>query len=268
VCLFSSAKLGFFSLPVLTFLSDFGADSHYMASFKGAMHKAAINLPFIEISSRIEPFDIVEAAYLSSMVFQDFENGSVHILATNVVATSFEGHLAALYKGHYFLAPDNGILSLIFEEGFDNYFLIPTETYEQKIQNVYLPFLEKLIAANYRLDQVAKIADEVNTNSRLVPVKDAKELRGTILFVDHFGNAYTNITKAVFTDFVADDAYVIHLSRHASIDGISNNFADVHEGDPLCYFSDHGYLVIAIKKGNAAQLLNLRKYKPLIIEKV
>lgn len=254
-------------MPVLTFLSDFGADSHYMASFKGAMHKAGIALPFIEISSRIEPFDIVEAAYLSSMVFSDFEEGSVHILATNVVATSFEGHLAAYYKGHFFVAPDNGILSLIFEDGFSDYYLIPTETYEQKIQNVYLPFIKRLMAADYNLDQVAKIADKVNTNGRLTAVKDATELRGTILFVDHFGNAYTNITKADFDEFVGQGSYTIHLSRHASVTEISKNFADVQEGDPICYFSDHGYLVVAIKKGNANLLLNLRKYKPLIIDK-
>ena len=85
-----------------------------MASFRGAKLQADISLPFIEITSRIEPFDIVEAAYLSSMVYDDFAKGSVHILATNVVATSFKGHLAASYNGHYFIAPDNGILSLIF----------------------------------------------------------------------------------------------------------------------------------------------------------
>jgi S-adenosylmethionine hydrolase len=239
-----------------------------MASFKGAMHKAGIALPFIEISSRIEPFDIVEAAYLSSMVYNDFEEGSIHILATNVVATSFEGHLAARYNNHFFVAPDNGILSLIFEDSFKDYYLIPTETYEQKIQNVYLPFIDLLIKADYDLDQVAQLADKVNTNSRLTAVKDAKELRGTILFVDHFGNAYTNITLREFHDFVENSPYLIHLSRHASLIGISQNFADVQEGDPLCYFSDHGYLVVAIKKGNANQLLNLRKYKPLIIEKI
>ena len=106
-----------------------------MASFRGAMHRSGIGLPFIEISSRIEPFDIVEASYLSSMVYQDFPEGSIHILATNVVATSFKGHLAAKYNGHFFLAPDNGILSLIFGEDFTDYYLIPTEHYEQKIQN-------------------------------------------------------------------------------------------------------------------------------------
>ena len=125
-------------LAVLTFLSDFGADSHYMASFRGAMYKANLQIPFIEITSRIEPFDIVEAAYLSSMVYLDFSEGSIHVLATNVVGTSFNGHQAAYYNGHYFLAPDNGILSLIFGEHFNDYYLIPTESYEQNIQNVYM----------------------------------------------------------------------------------------------------------------------------------
>ncbi|MDA8886302.1 SAM-dependent chlorinase/fluorinase [Bacteroidia bacterium] len=254
-------------MSVLTFLSDFGADSHYMASFRGAMYKAKIELPFIEITSRIEPFDIVEAAYLSSMVFSDFEDGSIHILATNVVATSYKGHLVAKFNNHYFLAPDNGILSLIFGENFNNYYLIPTASYEQKIQNVYLPFITKLLQ-NQNLDEIARKADKIDTKTRIHPVRDDKELRGTVLFVDHFGNSYTNITKDEFESFVSDSDFKISLSRHSIVESISNNYSDVREGDPICYFSDHGYLVAAIKKSSAEKLLNLRKYKPLIVQKV
>jgi len=253
-------------LAVLTFLSDFGADSHYLASFRGAMSQSNLSIPFIEITSRIEPFDIVEAAYLSSMVYQDFPEGSIHILATNVVATSFEGHLAAFYNGHYFLAPDNGVLSLIFGEGFTDYYLIPTDSYEQKIQKVYLPFIQKL-QANQSLDEIANKADNVNTKTRIRPVNDGVELRGTVLFVDHFGNAYTNIKKEEFSRFVAESAYRINLGMHTNVTQISENFADVKEGDPLCYFSDHGHLVVSIKKSSAERLLNFRKYKPLIVQK-
>ena len=235
-------------MSVLTFLSDFGADSHYLASFRGAMHQSKIKLPFIEITSRIEPFDIVEAAYLSSMVFQDFAKGSVHVLATNVVATSFVGHLAASYKDHFFVAPDNGILSLIVGEDYDDYYLIPTNEYEQKIQKIYIPFIEKLQAHSFKLDQVAQKADQIHTKTRFKPVMDKNELRGTVLFVDHFGNAYTNITKDEFNQFVGEGNYSIHLSKHSEVNGISKNFADVQEGEPLCYFSDHGYLVVAIKR--------------------
>lgn len=255
-------------MSVITFLSDFGADSHYTASFRGSLFKAGIQLPFVEISSTIEAFDIIEAAYLSSMVYSDFPDDSIHILATNVVATSFEGHVAARYNGHLFLAPDNGILSLIFEPEFTDYYLIPTPSYEQKIENVYVPFIKALLQANLNLDKIATKTDKINTKSKLVPVKDEKELRGTVLFVDHFGNAYTNISKEEFERFTTSRAYRINLSRHEWIESVSNNFADVLDGDALCFFSEHEYLVVAIKKGNAGQLLSLRKYKPLIIELV
>lgn len=254
-------------MAVLTFLSDFGADSHYMASFRGAMYKADLQIPFIEITSRIEPFDIVEAAYLSSMVFRDFSEGSIHVLAANVVGTSYNGHLAAFYNGHYFLAPDNGILSLIFGEEFLDYYLIPTERYEQKIQNVYLPFIAQL-AAGGSLTEIAHKAEEVQISTRITTVNDGSELRGTVLFVDHFGNAYTNILKEEFDNFTQGIEYVINLGKHTQVNDIAQDFSDVKEGDPLCYFSDHGYLVVAIKKSSAERLLNFRKYKPLIIQKV
>jgi S-adenosylmethionine hydrolase len=253
-------------LAVLTFLSDFGADSHYLASFRGAIDQSTIKLPFIEITSRIEPFDIVEAAYLSSMVYEDFAPESIHILATNVVATSFDGHLAAEFNGQYFLAPDNGILSLIFGEDFNDYYRVPTEQYEQKIQKAYIPFIEKLQEEN-SLAKITERADNIKIKARLFPVNDGKELRGTVLFVDHFGNAYTNISENEFNEFVQHESYSISLSRHTAINRISENFSEVQEGDPIGYFSDHGYLVVAIKKSSAKRLLNLRKYKPIIIEK-
>lgn len=220
----------------------------------------------MEISSTIEAFDIIEAAYLSSMVYHDFPENTVHILATNVVATSFEGHVIAKYEGQFFIAPDNGILSLIFGEDFSDYYRIPTEQFEQKIEKLYPPFIKQLVEQGFRLDEIASKTDKYHTKSSLVPVKDIKELRGTVLFVDHFGNAYTNIDRSEFERFIDGRNYRINLSRHEWIDSVSNNFADVQEGDTLCYFSDHDHLVVAIKKGNAERLLNLRKYKPLIIE--
>jgi hypothetical protein len=139
------------------------------------------------------------------------------------------------------------------------------DSYEQKIQNVYLPFVKSLLAVE-DISLIANKAENVNTKTRLNPVNDGMELRGTVIFVDHFGNAYTNITQQEFTTFVGSRGYTINLSLHSKLNKVSNNFADVQEGDPLCYFSDHGYLVVAIKKSSALVLLNLRKYKPLVIQ--
>jgi S-adenosylmethionine hydrolase len=253
-------------MPVITLLSDFGADSHYTASFRGALFKAEIKEAFVEISSRIEPFDVVEASFLCNMVYRDFPAGSIHVLASNVVATSFEGHLAAFYDGHYFLAPDNGILPLSLEDGFSDYYLIPTEDFNQDIHKVYVPFISRLLETGGNLDEIAKKADKFHTNTKLVPVNDGRELRGTVLFVDHFGNAYTNIDRREFEGFTREKSFRINLSKHEWAERISANFSDVLDGDVLAFFSSNHKLVIAIKKGNAEQLLGLRKYKPVIIE--
>ena len=135
---------------MITFLSDFGTDSYHTAAFQGALLKHQVNLPFIQVSNSIDAFDIIEAAYLSAMVYEEFPERSIHVLATNVVATSYEGHLAAEYNGHFFIAPDNGILSLIFDQDFDDYYLIPSEGFEQKIQNLYPPFIKKLINSDFQ----------------------------------------------------------------------------------------------------------------------
>lgn len=253
-------------MAVITFLSDFGSDSYHTAAFRGALFKAEVHIPFLEISNSIEAFDIVEAAYVSSMVYEEFPERSIHVLATNVVATSYHGHLAAEYNGHFFIAPDNGILPLIFDTKFTNYRRIPTERYEQKIQNAYVPFIKALIESDYQIDQIAPKADEIHTKTKLSPVKDEKEIRGTVLYVDRYGNAYTNIHREELESFISGKAYHINLSRHEQISAIANDFSDVLDGDALCFYSDHNYLVVAIKKGSAEQLLNLRKYKPLIVE--
>ncbi|MBR9860367.1 SAM-dependent chlorinase/fluorinase [bacterium] len=237
-----------------------------MATFRGRLLKAGVDLPFIEISSSIEAFDIIEASYLSSMVYDDFPKNTIHILASNVVATSFAGHIAARYQDQIFLAPDNGILPLTLPDGFDDYYLIPTESYEQDIHSVYVPFIQKLIEQGYNLDQTTVKTDQYHTKSKLVPVNDGRELRGTILFVDHFGNAYSNISRTDFESFVGNRSYRINLSKHERVERVSENFADVMDGDALCFFSSHDKVVVAIKKGNAEQLLNLRKYKPVIVE--
>lgn len=253
-------------MSVLTFLSDFGSDSHYMASFRGAMHRYELKTPFLEITGQIEPYDIVETAYLCNMVYTDFPTGSIHVLATQAVSLPSTRHLVAAYEGHFFIAPDNGVLSLVFGEEFNDYYLIPNEENKNSIQSVYLPFVKKM-EDGLEMNRVATKTEDVLVKVGINPVDDGKVLRGTVLFVDHLGSAYTNITKEAFDRFTEDEKFGIQLSRYSEITRVTTDVAEVQEGDPLCYFSDHGYLVVAMKRSSAERLLNLRKYKVVIIQK-
>ena len=73
-------------MVALTFLSDFGNGSHYTASFKGALLKAGIDIPLIEINNQVDNNEISESAYISNMVFEDFPKNSIHILSIGTIA--------------------------------------------------------------------------------------------------------------------------------------------------------------------------------------
>ncbi len=253
-------------MVALTFLSDFGNGSHYTASFKGALLKAGIDMPLIEINNQVDNNEISESAYLSRMVFDDFPKNSIHILSIGIVAHTYDFHLIAKYKGHYFIAANNAILSLIFGMKFESYFVIPNLSKHFSINDLYIPVIKKILSGNQLADFLVP-AQNVKKQTLLKPGYVDGELIGSVLFIDNIGNVYTNISRQDFTSFFEGNPFIIKLSRHYNLDKISDELINIKPGDIYGYFSEHGYLVIAIREGSAEKLLNLRKYKPIIIQK-
>ena len=88
-----------------------------------------------------------------------------------------------------------------------------------------------------------------------------------IIYIDSFGNAYTNLTKSFFENSVGKRQFNLCLSRVESVDKIHKSYTDVPEGEKVCFFDENGYMIIAINRGRANQLLGLkRESSQLIIE--
>jgi len=253
-------------LVALTFLSDFGNGSHYTASFKGALLKAGIDIPLIEINNQVDNNEISESAYISNMVFEDFPKNSIHILSIGTIAHTYDFHLIAKYKDHYFLAANNAVLSLIFGMEFESYFVIPNLNKKFTIHELYVPVIKKILSGS-QLADFLEPAQNVKKQTLLKPGYVDGELIGSVLFIDNIGNVYTNISRQDFISFFEGKPFIIKLSRHHILDKISDELINFKPGDTYGYFSDHGYLVIAIREDSAEKLLNLRKYKPIIIQK-
>lgn len=253
-------------MVALTFLSDFGQGSHYTASFEGALYKAGLDLPFIEINNQVDDNEISETAYLSNMVFEDFPKNSIHILAIGTVAHAYDFHLVAKFKDHYFIAANNAVLSLIFGMEYESYYAIPNPSKKSNIHELYIPIIQKIVSGN-QLSDFLEPAQNVKKQTLLKPGFVDGELIGSVLFIDNIGNVYTNISRQDFNTFFKGIPFKIKLSRHHILDEISENLLGFKPGDIYGYFSHHGFLVIAIREDSAEKLLNLRKYKPIIIQK-
>jgi len=123
-----------------------------------------------------------------------------------------------------------------------------------------------IVENDYQPDKLYKRTDVVNKKSKINPVIHNTTLQGTIAYVDSYGNAFTNITKKIFEEFVGNNKFRIILSHFESIDKIHQKFSDVAEGQTVCIFDESDYLMIRINQGKASQLYNLRKSKPIMIE--
>ena len=101
-------------MPIITLISDFGDKDWYAGALKGALLTAAPDAALIDISHSIAPFEMVQAALVARNTWQEFPAGTIHVLAVNCVYGPDIQFLVAAHKGHFFIAPNNGVLSLLF----------------------------------------------------------------------------------------------------------------------------------------------------------
>ena len=113
-------------MPIITFLSDFGYKDHYVASVKARILSSQPTAAIVDISHAVQPFDIAHAVFVLSAVFRDFPEGTVHLVAVDTQNSKSGKYHAASYKGHYFLAADNGIISLLTDSEPDELVEIAT----------------------------------------------------------------------------------------------------------------------------------------------
>ncbi|WP_262920569.1 SAM-dependent chlorinase/fluorinase [Hymenobacter sp. 5516J-16] len=98
---------------MITFLSDFGYRDHYVAAVKARILQLAPEVPVLDITHGIEPFNIAHAMHVLSSVYQDFPVGTVHLVGVNDIGSPRAAWHAARFRGHYFVSANNGLLPLL-----------------------------------------------------------------------------------------------------------------------------------------------------------
>nr|GFB75455.1 hypothetical protein [Tanacetum cinerariifolium] len=106
-------------MGVLTLLTDFGYRDHYVAALKARLLQLAPTLAVMDITHGVEPYNIAHAVHVLRAVFRDFPTGTTHLITVSDYGASPAGAVAApawhaaQHEGHYFVAADNGLLSLL-----------------------------------------------------------------------------------------------------------------------------------------------------------
>ncbi|MFT5165049.1 MAG: S-adenosylmethionine hydrolase [Saprospiraceae bacterium] len=242
-------------MPLVTFTSDLGLADYYVAVVKGTLlsHNPALNI--IDISHNVKSFDIVQGAYILKNAYNSFPKGTIHLVSINDHYKKDRCFLAARYDGHYFIGPDNGIFSLIFEQS-------PDVIYELEgdpgvlAQDIFARAV-KHISGSMPFNEIGILVDEIDERITFQPITNPELIKGTVVYSDNYENIIVNISKELFDKTGKKRKYNIYFKRFEPITKISFSYADVPIGETLCLFNSAGLLEIAINKGKAASLLGL-----------
>lgn len=246
---------------IITLTTDLGNVDFYQAALKGSLYSQYPEVRIVDISHNVPPFDIQNAAFLLRNAYPYFPAGTVHLIGIDSVFNSETRYLAIRYQGHYFIGTDNGIFSLMFEEQ-------PEEMVElnllQDLKYLHFPLTDIFskaathLARGGALSEIGDPVDEIVERSLIQPVVQEHGLRGSVVYVDSFGNVITNISKVLFNQEQRGRDFTVHFKRNETINQLSWHYNEVPEGEKLCLFGISDQLEIAINKGHASGLLGLR----------
>jgi hypothetical protein len=246
-------------MQFVTLTTDFGTQDYYTGALKGAVLCKSPDARLVDITHEIKPFDIVQGAFVVANVWSEFPEGTIHLIGVNCVYQPEFRFVALRHGGHYFIAPDNGLLTILFPgAGQENLRSLPADVNTHfAVKNVYAAAVEHLMQG-LPFSDLGTFPPPIVERISLQPVILPDRIRGTVIHVDHFDNVVVNIRRDLFDEMVKGRPFSLYFKRNDPITELSGNYCDVAVGEQLCLFNTAGFLEIAINMGRAATLLGLK----------
>ncbi len=257
---------------IVTLLTDFGLRDHFVAAMKGVILSLNPNITLVDITHMIPAQDIHSAAFTLGQAYSCFPPGTIHLAVVDPGVGSARKALAASAGTHFFVAPDNGILSYVqkSQEDFaaheitaDHYFRKPvSSTFHGR--DVFAP-IAGYISRDIPLRQLGPALPKPVQLKIPVPAKMREDLiQAAVLAVDHFGNLITNLMPGDLPVFdPAQPRTVKMLAGQKEITAFHRTYSEGRPGEIFVVPGSTGYLEIVMKEGSAASVLNVKSGAPI-----
>lgn len=273
-------------MSFITLTTDFGTKDHFVGAVKGAILSQLPDAKIIDISHEISPFNIPETAYILKNSYKSFPKETIHIVGVDAELSADNKHIALELDNHFFVCPDNGLISMIASE------IQPLKIVEINIHDrieTSFPVLDVFvnvacfIARGGNLSVIGKEIKEFKKITEIQPKVNYQQnqIVGGVLYIDNYGNVITNISKKMFQDIGKNRNFTVRTMR-LSFNKIFNKYNEItgdqpydssaFEGNKLALFNSAGYLEISIYRssintvGGASTLLGLEYREKVTID--
>ncbi len=246
------------SRPVIALLTDFGNRDHYAGTMKGVALGICPEAALVDISHEVAAGDVLAAALELAASYRYFPEGSIFLVVVDPGVGSSRRGLAAEAGAYRFVAPDNGVLSIVFDEN------PPTRVVELCEARYARPTMSRTFEGRDRFApaaawlatgiELAALGPPAGSVYRLdVPrPRDTGEgVEGEVVRVDRFGNLITNIDRHLFERLAAGHPMVIRIGV-LQISRVVSHYAESLPNELCALFGSTDHLEIAVNGASAA----------------
>ncbi len=251
---------------MITLTTDFGEADYFVPAMKGAIYMVNREVDIIDLSHQIPAHDVYAAAFTLMCCYKEFPKWTIHVAVVDPGVGSNRRPIFVMTDEYYFIGPDNGIFSYIYQRETVNRVVHLKEShyFPRKVSNTFHGRDIFAPIAAYVAKQVdwrklgEEIDDYIKFNTPVPTVHSENQIRGHVIHVDRFGNIVTNITAEELTSERVQRGVRVRVGKHEAT-RLLTHFAEASNNELFAYFGSAGFLEIAVLRQPAAKLVETRR---------
>jgi hypothetical protein len=252
-------------MPVITLTTEWKTDDIYHGILKGKLCRLCPEAIIIDNATGIQAFNISHASFVIRNTYNNYPKGTIHLICVHSEALRGQDYLIVKAREHLFVGADNGIFNLILNAEPDE--AVRIDHVESSDE---LDIFARAASDLARGRKPSELGKPVKKISEMIPLRATIEkdvIIGSVIFIDSYGNAISNITREVFLRVFEGKEYRILIQSNKNYtDQILEKYSDVPVGEMLARFNSLDLLEFAINGANVSELLDLNIGSVLRIE--
>ena len=260
--------------PVVALLTDFGYRDHYAGTMKAVVLGICSDVTLVDISHDIPPHDVLTAALELAASYKYFPPGTIFLVVVDPGVGSMRRGVAAETAEYRFVAPDNGVLTAVFQDSppkrivelTERRYARPTVSRTFEGRDRFAP-AAAWMAKGVDLSALGRSAGDYHRLTIPVPEVSSHSVTGEVLRVDRFGNLVTNIDRKLFDKFAQSGSIEMFAGGHA-VSRLVATYAEAEPEETCALFGSTDHIEIAVNAGSASERLGLSKGASVTIRKI
>jgi len=259
--------------PIVTLTTDYGTNDHLVGVMKGVILSINPEVQIVDITHGVLAHDILDGALTIGQAYNYFPAKTIHVVVVDPGVGTARRPIMVAADQHYLVAPDNGVLSAVYDQSEALYaWHITSEHYfRNPISNTFhgRDVFAPVAAWLSKSWQTSAFGDAITDFTRFAipkPKANGNTLKAVVLRVDNFGNLITNVKATDAPALVeADGKFTIRVGN-GEVKKVVQTFAQGTPGEAFGVIGSSGYLEISLNKGNAARTLGAVRGAEVTVE--